>query len=158
MELYLMRHGEAAAGEQDPRRPLTAAGRAAADRVATRAAAAGVRLDRVWHSDAVRARETAALLAERLGAADRMEAWPEVGEAARDVAAVERRLRVAVGEQAAVALVGHQPLLGRLAAHLVAGDEGIEAVRFTPGALVKLAARESGVGFAVAWALAPEVA
>jgi phosphohistidine phosphatase SixA len=154
----LVCHGEAAAADHDPRRPLKEGGRAAADRVATRAAAAGVLLDRVWHSDAARAQETAAILAERLGAADRMEAWPEVGEGARDVAAVERRLRAAVGAQAAVALVGHQPLLGRLAAHLVTGDEDIEAVKFTPGALVRFVARESGVGFAVAWALAPELA
>src|SRR5262249_50943099 len=114
--------------------------------------------DRVWHSDAVRARETAALLAERLGAADRMEAWPEVGEAARDGAAAERRVRGAGGGPAAGALVGPPAPLGRRAAPPVAGDEAIGAVRFTPGALVKLAARESGVGFAVAWALAPEVA
>jgi phosphohistidine phosphatase len=154
MELYLMRHAEAMAAEQDPRRPLTEAGRAAAERVAARAAAAGVRVDRVCHSDAPRAQQTAAALAERLGAADRMEAWPELGEDARDVGAVARRLR----DHGAVALVGPQPLLGRLASYLVAGDEGAGAVQFAPGALVKLVPREGGAGFAVAWSLPPDLA
>src|SRR2546422_959440 len=72
MELYLMRHGEAMAAEQDPHRPLTEAGRAAAERVAARTAAVGARLDRIYHSDAPRASQTAAILAERLGATDRM--------------------------------------------------------------------------------------
>src|SRR5438132_10765199 len=120
MELYLVRHAEAMAAEQDPRRPLTEEGRAAAERVAARAAAAGARIDRICHSDAPRARQTAAILAERLGAPDRMEAWPELGEDARDVGAVAGRLRAAAGEHGAVALVGHMPLLGRLASHLVA--------------------------------------
>jgi phosphohistidine phosphatase len=158
MELYLMRHGEAMAAEQDPRRPLTEAGRAAAERVAARAGAVGARLDRVYHSDAPRASQTAAILAERLGAADRMEVWPELAEGARDVGAVARRLRSAAEQHGAVALVGHMPMLGRLAARLVAGGEGAEAVQFKPAALVKLAARESGDGFAVAWALPPELA
>ena len=153
-----MRHGEAMAAEQDPRRPLTEAGRAAAARVAARAAAVGVRPDRVCHSGAARAEQTATILAERLGAADRMEVWPELADGARDVGAVARRLRSVADRHDAVALVGHMPLLGRLASHLVAGDQGADAVQFRPAALVKLAARESGAGFAVAWALAPELA
>src|SRR5262245_7586557 len=138
MELYLMRHGEAVAAEQDPRRPLSEVGRAAVERVAARAAAAGARLDRVCHSDAPRASQTATILAERLGAADRMEVWPELGEDSRDVRAVARRLRAATGPRGAAALVGHMPLLGRLAAELVAGDERADALHFSPGTLVRL--------------------
>jgi phosphohistidine phosphatase len=158
VELYLVRHAEAAPADQDPRRPLTEAGRVAAGRVAARAAAAGARLDRLCHSDALRARQTAQIVAEALGAADRTEVWPELGENARDVGAVARRLRAEAGRQDAVALVGHMPLLGRLAAHLVAGSDEAEVIRFPAGALVKLAAREGGEGFAVAWALPPELA
>src|SRR5690349_24342530 len=108
MDLYLMRHGEAMAAEQDPRRPLTEAGRAAAARVAARAWAAGPRPDRVCHSAAPRAQQTAAILAEQLGV-DRMEVWPELGEDARDVEAVAQRLR-SLERLDAVALVGHMPL------------------------------------------------
>jgi phosphohistidine phosphatase len=157
MELYLLRHAEAVAVEQDPRRPLTEAGRADAGRVAARAAAAGARIDRVCHSDALRASQTAALLAERLGAADRTSVWPELGESARDVGAVARRLRAEGGDRT-VALVGHMPLLGRLASYLVAGAEDAEVVQFAAGALVKLAARQDGQRFTVVWVLPPELA
>ena len=158
IELYLMRHAEAMTAEQDPGRPLTEAGRAAAERVAARAGALGARVDRLYHSDAARARQTAAVLAGRLGAADRMEVWPELGENARNVGAVARRLRAETERHGAVALVGHMPLLGRLASHLVAGDENADVLQFKAGALVKLAAKEAGEGFAVAWALPPELA
>jgi phosphohistidine phosphatase len=157
MDLYLMRHAEAMAAEEDPSRPLTPAGRAVAERVADRAASAGVRLDRVYHSDAARARQTAAILAGRLDASDRLEVWPELGEGERDVKAVRRRLGVEAGRHDAVALVGHMPLLGQLASRLVAGDKRAAAVQFAPAALVKLVPREGGAGFAVAWALPPEL-
>src|SRR5687767_10823392 len=67
VELYLMRHGEAEAGASDAARRLTAEGAAAVERVAARAAAAGVRLDRVYHSGLVRAEQTALILARHLG-------------------------------------------------------------------------------------------
>jgi phosphohistidine phosphatase len=158
MELYLMRHAEATTAEQDPRRPLTEAGRAAATRVAARAAAVGTRLDRVCHSDALRASQTAQLLADRLGVADRTEVWPELSESARDVGAVARRLRAEAGRDGALALVGHMPLLGRLASHLVAGSQDAEVVRFAAGALVRLESRETGERFTIGWALPPELA
>jgi phosphohistidine phosphatase len=158
MDLYLMRHAEAVVAEEDPSRPLTQAGQTAAERVAARAAAASVRLDRVYHSDAARARQTAAILAGRLDAGDRMESWPELGEGERDVKAVSRRLRAEAGQHGAVALVGHMPLLGQLASRLVAGDKRAAVLQFTPALLVKLVPREDGDGFAVAWALPSELA
>jgi phosphohistidine phosphatase len=158
MELYLMRHAEAVAAEEDASRPLTSAGRSAAERIADRAASAGVRLDRVYHSEAARASQTAAILAERLGAADRLESWPELGEGERDVKAVRRRLRDEAGRHGAVALVGHMPLLGQLASRLVAGHKRAAVMQFAPASLVKLIPNDDGDGFALAWALPPELA
>ncbi|HEY8111839.1 MAG TPA: hypothetical protein VII16_03100 [Actinomycetes bacterium] len=50
MDLYLMHDGEAAAQANDPTRPPPGAGWAAVARVAARAQAAGVRVDRCVHS------------------------------------------------------------------------------------------------------------
>src|SRR4051794_19935827 len=66
MPLYLMRHGEAAEGDDDAARPLTLAGLAAVRDVARQAASRGVQLDRVFHSGLLRAEQTAQLLAEEL--------------------------------------------------------------------------------------------
>ena len=56
MDVYLMQHGEARPESEDPERPLTDAGRATVERVAGRAANAGVRIERCVHSGKRRAR------------------------------------------------------------------------------------------------------
>ncbi len=59
MDLYLMQHGQATTETEDPERPLTDAGRAAVQRVAKRARAAGVRIGGCLHSGKLRAEQTA---------------------------------------------------------------------------------------------------
>ena len=66
MRLHLVRHGDARPGSDDFSRPLSAIGRADVERLAERAAAAGVSVREVRHSGLVRARETAEILAARL--------------------------------------------------------------------------------------------
>lgn len=59
MRVFLVHHGEAAGPDVDPRRPLTAAGRAAVERLAIAAAARGAKPVVVWHSGKLRAKQTA---------------------------------------------------------------------------------------------------
>jgi phosphohistidine phosphatase len=59
MRLVLVHHGDAVGPDVDPSRPLSAPGRTAVERLATFAAARGVRPDVVWHSGKLRARQTA---------------------------------------------------------------------------------------------------
>lgn len=54
-----MHHGEAVGPEVDLRRPLSAVGRSATERVAAEAAARGARPAVVWHSGKLRAKQTA---------------------------------------------------------------------------------------------------
>ncbi len=55
-----------------------------------------------------------------------------------------------------MAIVGHLPFLDRFASLLVVGDPGAGVVAFRNGGLVKLV--PAGPGFAVAWAVTPEMA
>jgi len=59
LHLYLVHHGDAAGPDVDPRRPLSAVGRATVDRAAAHAAARGARPVVVWHSGKLRAKQTA---------------------------------------------------------------------------------------------------
>ena len=153
MDLFLMQHGEALAETDDPARPLTGAGRAAVERVAGRAQAAGVRVDRCLHSGKLRAEQTAMVLAGAVGA--RIEA--RTGLAPNDpVAPVAQWLRGSV-EDRSIALVGHLPFLDRLASLLIGDDENAHVIEFQMGGLVKLVPKQQGAGFAVAWALTPEI-
>lgn len=57
--LYLVHHAEAVSSEIDPQRPLTANGRAHAERLARLASDRGVKPAVVWHSGKLRTRQTA---------------------------------------------------------------------------------------------------
>ena len=67
VQLYLVRHAQAADGEPDELRPLTAEGRRAARELGERLAAVGVRPDAVLTSPLLRARQTGAELARAAG-------------------------------------------------------------------------------------------
>jgi len=155
MDLYLMQHGEATAEANDPTRPLTSAGRAAVARVAARAQAAGVRVDRCVRSGKLRAEQTAQVLATAVGGGS-VEALG--GLAPNDPIAVVARWLAERSEDQSVALVGHLPFLDRLASSLVVDDEDAKVISFQMGGLVKLVPTPDDDGFAVAWVLVPDIA
>jgi phosphohistidine phosphatase len=155
MDIYLMQHGEAAAEADDPARPLTDAGRAAVSRVAARAQAAGVSIDRFWHSGKLRAEQTAQILAAALGAAP---TEARDGLAPNDpVAPIAEWLRDQTDVDS-LALVGHLPFLDRLAALLVADDQDAQVIAFQNAGLVALVPKSDRSGFAVGWVLSPDIA
>ena len=132
MELILWRHCDAEAGVPDELRALTPRGRAEAARMAEwlrERLPAGCR---VFVSPAVRARQTA----EALGLPFETKSELAPGASVLDV------LRVAGWPDAAATtlVVGHEPTLGRVAAHLL--DEAGERP-LAKGGVVWLASRPS---------------
>jgi len=117
VQLYLVRHAEAAEGEPDELRPLTAEGRRAARELGERLAAEGIRPDAVLTSPLLRARETAAEVARPSGLQAEADKRLAPGATAEDVkaAASER------GET--VVVVGHQPDCSQIAAAFTGGEE-----------------------------------
>jgi phosphohistidine phosphatase len=157
MELYLMRHGEAAESTVDPARPLTERGRNSVERVAESAAARGARVDLIYHSGILRARQTAEILARHIGGEGRVEA--RVGLQPEDPIEPTAQWLLQLpadpsGET--IAVVGHLPFLERLAAQLLAGASGSGSPAFRPGTLVKLVPASGGGRFGVEWVLDPE--
>jgi len=117
VQLYLVRHAEAADGEPDELRPLTADGRRAARTLGERLAAEGVHPDAVLTSPLLRARETGAELARPVGLEPEPDERLAPGATAESVrAAAEER-----GET--IVVIGHQPDCGRIAAELAGGPE-----------------------------------
>lgn len=116
MQLYLVRHADAAPGQPDELRTLTSEGRAEARKLAERLAADDVHPDAVLTSPLLRARQTGAEVARATGADAHADDRLAPGATAEDVrAAVAGR-----GER--VVVIGHQPDCGRIAAALT-GDE-----------------------------------
>jgi phosphohistidine phosphatase len=156
MDLYLMQHGQATSDAENPARPLTDAGRAAVQRVAARARAAGVRVGHCVHSGKLRAEQTARVLVSEIGAEASVQA--RAGLAPNDPVAPTAEWLRGVTDHQALALVGHLPFLDRLASLLVAGDEDAQVVRFRMGGLVELEPKQDRDGFAIAWAMLPDLA
>jgi phosphohistidine phosphatase len=128
LRLYLVRHAEAAPGEPDDLRPLTAAGREAARALGARLAAEGIRPDAILTSPLLRARQTGAELARSLDCEPEPDERLAPGASAEDV-------RDAVGGRGdAVVVVCHQPDCGEIAAEL----SGAPAPAFPPAGLAVL--------------------
>lgn len=121
IQLYLVRHGLAAdRGSQfpdDTKRPLTPQGVARLRREAAGLEALGVRFDLMLTSPLTRAHQTAEVLAQRLAsrsAVTELTALAPGGTAAATVSALAEHSRYG-----AIALVGHEPDMGLLAARLI---------------------------------------
>lgn len=112
MILYLLRHGsaEAAAGRPDRERALTPEGIRQIQAQAACLRRAGLRLDRIYTSPYLRARQTAELVGAELGLTVDVAPVLQCGCAFDDAVAL---LQEADGAEA-VMLVGHQPDLGRI--------------------------------------------
>jgi phosphohistidine phosphatase SixA len=121
MRLFLVRHAEAASGEPDDLRPLTSAGRDVARQVGTRLAAE--QPDAVLSSPLLRARETAAAIAEAAGLEVEADDRLAPGATADDVRSVT------AGRGETVVAVGHQPDCSEIVFELTGRE-----VRFAPGA------------------------
>jgi phosphohistidine phosphatase len=121
LELYLIRHGVAAErGEEfpdDSKRPLTSEGIARLRKEAKALEGLGVSFDQILSSPLVRARQTADVFAEELKGKPPIantDALTPAGSPGAVIQELAKHMR-----KASIALVGHEPNMGELAAFLI---------------------------------------
>jgi phosphohistidine phosphatase len=152
MELYLVQHGTAKNEAEDPKRSLTNEGRRTVERVGEHLAAVGLALDRIEHSDKLRARQTAEILTARIHPAH---GTVQVSGLAPNDDVEVTRVRLNQ-ETRAVMLVGHLPHLSRLVSRLFALQADRTLVQFQTGGVVKLN-RDATGHWALCWMFTPEL-
>jgi phosphohistidine phosphatase len=137
LELYLIRHGVAAErGEEfpdDSKRPLTSSGIARLRKEAKALEALGVGFDHIITSPLVRTRQTADVFVEMLKSKPSLsmsDALAPAGAPAAVVQELGKHMR-----QPRIALVGHEPNIGELAARLIGARTPIE---FKKGAICRI--------------------
>jgi phosphohistidine phosphatase len=183
MRVYLARHGDAVEALENPRRPLSAKGRAEVERMASFLARGGVHPRRIVHSQKLRAGETAAILArvlapgialeesEGLGPEDSPERLLASAKNWAQAAKVANGPANAAGND--VLVVGHMPFMaGALAALVGAGaaanpaahqktrpDQDAGFADFATGAVACLEseATAKGVRWRLLWLVSPGV-
>jgi phosphohistidine phosphatase len=141
LELHLVRHAVAAERgpdyPDDAERPLTAEGASKWRRAVEGLRELGVTLDLVLTSPLVRAHETAELLAAGLKPKPKLAVVDALspGRRTADVLAVIAKFAAQPRGPSRLALVGHEPDLGELAARLL-GAKGL--VEFRKGAVCRI--------------------
>jgi phosphohistidine phosphatase len=152
MELYLVQHGEACAKEVNPERPLTDQGQADIDRLAAFLKQAGIQIDRVIHSEKLRAIQTAERLAAAIAPGVELEASgiinPNDNPKAFDWQSESW--------DRATLVVGHLPFMAKLVSHLVIEDENRLITAYQPGSIVCLQLN-SNAHWQINWMLRPEL-
>jgi phosphohistidine phosphatase len=157
-ELYLVRHAIAAErGEEwpdDTKRPLTADGVSRFREVVEGLAWFGVGLDEVYSSPLVRTHQTADLLSAGLDPKPPVRLLDTLAPG-HEPAAVLNELAKRV-KRRRVALVGHEPDLGELAAALIGAQR---ALRFRKGGVCRIDVDRIGASAAgsLVWFLPPKV-
>ena len=158
-ELYLIRHGLAevrseASWPDDSKRPLTSEGMERLRKAARSLSHIGVSFDIVLTSPFVRTRQTAEILAAEFAprpAVVNVDALASGGAIAAVLAELEKHSR-----RKRIAIVGHEPGIGDLAARLAGMRERME---FKKGAVCRIdvdALPVKGLG-TLRWFLAPKI-
>ncbi|MCK9630230.1 MAG: phosphohistidine phosphatase SixA [Methanoregula sp.] len=138
MDVFILRHGKAEVakpGGRDADRPLTKKGRDDILAVALWIAAHDPEFDLIAASPLARAQETAAIIADVLEVPQKMATW-KVLVPGGDTDTVCREIG-RYPDNAAVLLVGHEPLLSSLISRIISGNEGAGIV-MTKGGLAKI--------------------
>jgi phosphohistidine phosphatase len=152
MHLYLVQHGEAKLETEDPQRGLTDDGRSTVERMAEFLSHIRLPLDRIEHSDKLRARQTAQILAAQLRP---IEGTKEIaGIAPKDD--IEPMLVRLDEESKNIMLVGHLPYLNQLVARLLGLGADRTAVRFQLGGIVHMVQEQRGQ-WLISWAVTPDL-
>jgi len=157
-ELYFVRHGLAEergdAWPDDTKRPLTEEGMSRLRKAVKGLAGMGVSIDVVLTSPLVRARQTADILAGGLDPRPsivNIDSLAPAGSYAAVLADLEKHSR-----KCRLALVGHEPMLGELAARLIGSRHPIE---FKKGGVCRLDVEDlppAGPGD-LRWLLTPKI-
>ena len=158
MDIYLIQHAESVPEKEDPARPLSDEGKATMEKVATLAARLKIKPDFIFHSEKLRAQQTAEILARHLALTDRLQERQELGPL-DPVAPVAQWLK----EQTAkglvgLAIVGHLPFLDRLASLLITENESFGVLSFQNGAIVKLVPRPDRARYAIQLVITKQLA
>ena len=137
LELYLIRHGIAEERgpewPDDSKRPLTGKGIAALKQEAKALAALDISFDLIISSPLTRTRQTANVFAEHLPGKPAVELSDSLAPAGTPAAVIQEIARHS--RKARVALVGHEPNIGELAARLIGARSPIE---FKKGAICRI--------------------
>jgi phosphohistidine phosphatase len=138
MDLFVLRHGKARPSTEetdDSKRVLTAEGKDEMRKIGKWMQQKKFRFDVIATSPLTRAYETAEIMARSLGQKERLAVWEELGPGG-DLDALSYRAS-RYGEDAALLLIGHEPMLSMLISRIISGHDAVSLI-LAKGGLAKI--------------------
>lgn len=152
MIIYLMQHGKCMTKEENPDRPLNHEGVRETNEMASVIKRFELKVDAIYHSPKVRAKETAELIIGAVhsnrGLVERDDLNPN------DDVKKFRDLLISEGKDAII--IGHLPFLDRLVTFLLYENDDTGAVLFKNSGLLCLEQQEES-HFALKWLITPQL-
>jgi phosphohistidine phosphatase len=145
VRLFLVHHGDAVGPEVDPQRPLSERGRQAVERLASDAAARGVKPAVIWHSGKLRAKQTAEAFWRACNPFAEFSATRDL-QPGDPPEWMHNRVR---GESRDIMIAGHYPHLPGLLAALVGSSQR----SFPQHGVVALVSEDEGATWTEEWRL-----
>lgn len=127
MYLYLMRHGEAVSKLQNPERPLTGRGKYEVGKMATHLKAIKVLPQQILHSEILRAKQTAQIVAEKLEVVPNLAVMKSLNADFDIYSLIADVNKLAKN----TFLVGHLPNIGMLSNYLLTGNIDKSTILFS---------------------------
>ena len=152
MRLYLVQHAEALTSQQDPARPLSEQGRRQLRKIASFIKDLNLRVDYLWHSNKLRAAQTAESLAKVINVEKAVSQRSGLGPN-DDVKAIRDEL---VSSRGDIMIVGHLPFLSKLASLLLTGCESADTVAFRNAGILCLTCGDEG-RWQIDWIITPQL-
>ena len=144
--LYFSQHGLAVSKADDPERPLSEDGTIQTQSVANQLLTAQISISHIFHSNKLRAKQTAEIFASILNAIKISEI--ENLSPNDDVSLIEQSFTL---DNALY--VGHLPHMEKLVSHLVSGDENASVLKFQNSAVACIEKRDPL--FQIVWYITP---
>lgn len=153
MKLYLIQHAESKPEKEDPLKPLSEKGIKDIRKMANYASKyLNIKVEKIFHSDKLRARQTAEELGKKINPLKGIEESKDLGPLANINFWVKKLEKI----DEDIMLVGHLPHLSKLASFLLCGDESKNIIQFKNAGIVCLKRNEQN-NWSILWILTPEI-
>ena len=150
MHVILVRHGKAQSGQSDMERPLSRDGHQTIEKLGVRLRHQSEQVSQIWHSELLRAKQTAEILVQYLSPPEGMKVQAHLTPHS-DPLVMHSVLK---SETRSLLIVSHLPFLEYLANLLSTGQPESEEILFQPGGAVKLERNTNH--WKLVWILAPD--
>ena len=153
MKLYLIQHAESKSKEEDPERGLTDLGFENVKKVARFIKKFNISVETIYHSDKLRAKQTANELALSINATSGLKQREGIAPM-DDITSMNDE--ISKGDKNLM-IVGHLPYMAKLTSALLCENENQNVVSFQNGCIVKLVRDEENKGWSVKWMITPDI-